>query len=263
MEHEDNLTGGDYITEYRLYDPRIGRWLSIDPKAREYASWSPYVNNLNNPIIYLDPNGDFAFAGALIGFGVGVIKEIGSQIIGNGIKNLAAGDNFFKGFIKKINWIQVTNSGLQGAFVGMGVPPAALAIVGLVAKTTNASVELTIEEGVKTTYAKKGEHKKSLGDAAKDLATDIVLDKINFGSVVGEDSENLLRESARTGVEALTGTETELMRDNTIDKAKGMIEEIKTNIKTNKVIKDVQQGKKIFDFPTKKQLEEVHGGTTS
>jgi len=40
----------------RQYDPVIGRWLSVDPLAEEFTSYSPYIMSLNNPLrfIYLD-----------------------------------------------------------------------------------------------------------------------------------------------------------------------------------------------------------------
>jgi RHS repeat-associated protein len=41
----------------RIYDSRIGRWLSLDPLARQYPSISPYAFAANNPIYYLDPDG--------------------------------------------------------------------------------------------------------------------------------------------------------------------------------------------------------------
>ena len=42
--------------EARMYDPRIGRWISVDP-ARQFHS--PYMGMGNNPIKYYDPDGRF------------------------------------------------------------------------------------------------------------------------------------------------------------------------------------------------------------
>jgi hypothetical protein len=41
----------------RYYDSATGRWLSVDPKADKYPGWSPYNYCYNNPLRYIDPNG--------------------------------------------------------------------------------------------------------------------------------------------------------------------------------------------------------------
>lgn len=60
MEKDDEIggKGNSYTTLYRHYDPRIGRWRSIDPKFQKYLSVSPYVLSFNNPIYFLDEDGD-------------------------------------------------------------------------------------------------------------------------------------------------------------------------------------------------------------
>jgi RHS repeat-associated protein len=41
----------------RIYDPRIGRWYSIDPLQAKFAALSPYNYCYNNPVNVFDPNG--------------------------------------------------------------------------------------------------------------------------------------------------------------------------------------------------------------
>ncbi|WP_353331270.1 RHS repeat-associated core domain-containing protein [Bacteroides sedimenti] len=42
----------------RHYDAVIGRWETLGPLAEKYYSISPYVYCVNNPIRYIDPNGN-------------------------------------------------------------------------------------------------------------------------------------------------------------------------------------------------------------
>ena len=56
-QHErDKETGYDYRGA-RFYDSDVARFLSVDPLARKYTSWSPYNYVLGNPIRYIDPDG--------------------------------------------------------------------------------------------------------------------------------------------------------------------------------------------------------------
>ncbi|MBU3663810.1 MAG: hypothetical protein FGM41_11530, partial [Bacteroidetes bacterium] len=41
----------------RMYDARLGRWLSVDPKATVMPARSPYSAFMNNPIFWDDPDG--------------------------------------------------------------------------------------------------------------------------------------------------------------------------------------------------------------
>ena len=45
-----------YATQFRMYDPQIGRWHVVDPKPNELISL--YVGMDNNPIFFNDPLGD-------------------------------------------------------------------------------------------------------------------------------------------------------------------------------------------------------------
>ncbi|MBI3220482.1 MAG: hypothetical protein HYZ44_13295 [Bacteroidetes bacterium] len=49
--------GNSYTTEFRQYDPRLGRWASLDPLMKQFPWMSPYVGFDNNPIYYTDPYG--------------------------------------------------------------------------------------------------------------------------------------------------------------------------------------------------------------
>ena len=60
QEKDDEVKGGGNSYDFgaRIYDPRLGRWLGIDPHTSKYPMHSPYNAFNNNPIIYVDPDGN-------------------------------------------------------------------------------------------------------------------------------------------------------------------------------------------------------------
>jgi RHS repeat-associated protein len=60
MERDDEVKGegNSYDFGARMYDSRIGRWLSIDAQSHTQPSWSPYKGFYSNPLIFNDPDGN-------------------------------------------------------------------------------------------------------------------------------------------------------------------------------------------------------------
>jgi RHS repeat-associated protein len=57
---------------YRTLDPQLGRWWQIDPKVETFEAWSAYNSNLDNPIRYEDPEGDFCIPCIPVIVGIGL-----------------------------------------------------------------------------------------------------------------------------------------------------------------------------------------------
>ena len=60
QEKDDEVKGNGNSLDFgaRILDPRIGKWLSLDAKAHVYPMLSDYAFVGNNPIAYIDPDGN-------------------------------------------------------------------------------------------------------------------------------------------------------------------------------------------------------------
>src|SRR5690554_6175965 len=88
MERDNEIKGqgNSYDFGARLYDSRLGRWLSIDPLASKYTGLSPYNFVANTPIQAIDPDGQYIIF--INGYNVGDLV-VGAVIPGwsTGIKD--------------------------------------------------------------------------------------------------------------------------------------------------------------------------------
>ena len=88
MEKDDEIkgSGNSYNFGARIHDSRLGRFLSPDPLMSHNATWSPYAYALDNPVMFVDENGEwpgilFMFfevdVGAGFAYGVNFIRQSG------------------------------------------------------------------------------------------------------------------------------------------------------------------------------------------
>jgi RHS repeat-associated protein len=64
MEKDNELKGEVNSLDFgaRIYDSRLGRWLSVDPLAHKYVQFSSYNFCFNNPNYFIDLDGQEVFA---------------------------------------------------------------------------------------------------------------------------------------------------------------------------------------------------------
>jgi RHS repeat-associated protein len=60
QEKDDEIKGKGNTYDFgaRMHDPRLGRWLSVDQHTGKYPDKSPYNINNNNPILFVDLDGN-------------------------------------------------------------------------------------------------------------------------------------------------------------------------------------------------------------
>ncbi|MCF8253595.1 MAG: hypothetical protein K9I36_07330 [Bacteroidia bacterium] len=56
--NEINGAGNDLDFGARVYDARLGRFLSLDPRTNDFSFWAPYIYAANNPVRLIDIEGE-------------------------------------------------------------------------------------------------------------------------------------------------------------------------------------------------------------
>ena len=144
---------GFYDFEARQYDARLGRWITTDPASQFY---SPYLAMGNNPMMFVDPNGEFAWfipviIGAVVGAYTGAAIQQGTGGFSGANWNPFGGN---QGAWNSDWWKGATVGGIIGAGIGLGVSAGAFsaggsnAVSGILAKGSTASTSLGWDIGV-------------------------------------------------------------------------------------------------------------------
>jgi RHS repeat-associated protein len=150
----------------RFYDPQLGRWFTPDP-AEQFSN--PYLAMGNNPVVYVDPDGEFAhliigaviggvqgfmmgqqlglsgwdlFATTIAGAGLGTLTAGVGASVGASAGTVAgaiaggavagAGNGVIGGLATNQNFSQIANAAFVGGFKG--------ALTGLVGGSVGASI---------------------------------------------------------------------------------------------------------------------------
>ncbi len=134
-DNETTVDGGAYDFGARIYDGRLGRWLSLDPRMKKGPDFSPFCYTFNNPIHFTDPDGKWPELPSLSsiksfskGFTSTVVGVADGLMLHNQIKSTAAFCN------------NVTSSLIHGDIKGAGTHVLnATGIPSIISTAKNAS----------------------------------------------------------------------------------------------------------------------------
>lgn len=94
MEKDDELKGEGSSLDFgaRIYDPRVARFLSIDPLTNSYPWQTPYVFAADNPVLFVDSEGknNVIYIVLLPSAKADISKEEQEEIVANLNQSLAA-----------------------------------------------------------------------------------------------------------------------------------------------------------------------------
>ncbi len=203
-----NISIGMYDYGARHYDASLGRFIVLDRLSEDYYFQSPYVYAANNPIIYIDKNGDGPILG-IFGALAGAAVEAGSQVVGA----MVTGSSFSEA-VSDIDYADVGIAAVEYGLAGL-TNGASLIVTSQVSEVLQASVDIYSDGRVETIVGGlNGGETKSLTQAT----TEYVVGKTigNLGKKAGGVIDGSLSKSVKSSKSNLTSKTKSLNKSNNV-----------------------------------------------
>jgi len=175
----------------RHYDAALGRWHVVDPMAEKMGAWSPYGYCFNNPMKFVDEEGELPWLAALVGGAV----DYGAQVAVNLYQGKSISESLTQVDMKSVAvsaLASATGVGL-GNVISKGVAASRIAKASANAgKVLSATMDMAKDAAISTVTQLNKNGEVNVGELALD---------VTVGKVAGSlgDKVKATQQNSQTG----------------------------------------------------------------